>query len=159
MDLVDAMVGVVKPFCAGVTVPEAAGCCGFAGDRGFLVPELAEAASRLETEEVTERSFDGYYSSSRTCEIGMTRATSMPYRSFWYLLQEASGRDGKGLRLCREATISGSRAFAGAGTFLRVEGGGWEGIRLQDNDVSSAARADGLGPGLASDLVVRDNGY
>lgn len=28
-----------------VVVPAQAGCCGFAGDRGFLVPELTEAAS------------------------------------------------------------------------------------------------------------------
>jgi D-lactate dehydrogenase len=90
MDLVDAMVAVVEPFAEDVVVPDAAGCCGFAGDRGFLLPELTRAATRLEADELEGRSFDGCYSSSRTCEIGMTRATSRPYRSFWYLLDEAT---------------------------------------------------------------------
>ena len=89
MDLVESMVAVVEPFAEDVVVPEAAGCCGFAGDRGFLVPELTESATRSEAHEVEAREFNGFYSSSRTCEIGMTRATSRPYRSFWYLLDEA----------------------------------------------------------------------
>jgi D-lactate dehydrogenase len=71
-------------------VPRSAGCCGFAGDRGFLVPELTASATAAESREVLSGSFDGYYSSSRTCEIGLTRATGRPYRSFWYLLDEAS---------------------------------------------------------------------
>jgi D-lactate dehydrogenase len=90
MDLAEAMVAVVEPFAEDVVVPEAAGCCGFAGDRGFLVPELTESATRSEAHEVEAGEFDGFYSSSRTCEIGMTRATSRPYRSFWYLLDETT---------------------------------------------------------------------
>jgi len=90
MDLVEAMVAVVEPFTEDVVVPEAAGCCGFAGDRGFLLPELTESATRSEAHEVEAGEFDGFYSSSRTCEIGMTRATSRPYRSFWYLLDETT---------------------------------------------------------------------
>jgi D-lactate dehydrogenase len=90
MDLVEAMVAVVEPFSEHVEVPDAAGCCGFAGDRGFLLPELTASATRSEARELEEGDFDGFYSSSRTCEIGMTRATSRPYRSFWYLLDEAT---------------------------------------------------------------------
>jgi D-lactate dehydrogenase len=90
MDLVEAMVAAVEPFSKDVVVPEAAGCCGFAGDRGFLLPELTGSATRSEAHEVGAGDFDGYYSSSRTCEIGMTRATSRPYRSFWYLLDETT---------------------------------------------------------------------
>jgi len=77
-------------FCDDAVIPENAGCCGFAGDRGFLVPELTASATSAEAEEVCAGSFHGFYSSSRTCEIGMTRATSKPYRSFWYLLEEAT---------------------------------------------------------------------
>jgi D-lactate dehydrogenase len=90
MDLVESMKRVVEPFCSDVVVPEAAGCCGFAGDRGFLVPELTESATLLEADEVKRAEFDGFFSSSRSCEIGMTRATGKPYRSFWHLLDEAS---------------------------------------------------------------------
>jgi D-lactate dehydrogenase len=84
---------VVEPFCAEAVVPQSAGCCGFAGDRGYLVPELTASATSAEAREVGSRTFDGFYSSSRTCEIGLTRATGKPYRSFWYLLDEASRPD------------------------------------------------------------------
>jgi D-lactate dehydrogenase len=90
MELEDAMRAVVAPFCSRVTVPESAGCCGFAGDRGYLVPELTASATAIEAAEIGSASYDGYYSSSRTCEIGMTRATGEPFRSFWYLLDEVS---------------------------------------------------------------------
>jgi D-lactate dehydrogenase len=73
-----------------VTVPPSAGCCGFAGDRGYLFPELTESATRLEAAEVRAGTFNGHYSSSRTCEIGLTRATGSVYRSFLYLLERAT---------------------------------------------------------------------
>jgi D-lactate dehydrogenase len=73
-----------------VVHPPSAGCCGFAGDRGFLVPELTASATRHEAAEVKAAAPEGCYSSSRTCEIGMTRATGEVYRSFIYLLEEAS---------------------------------------------------------------------
>jgi D-lactate dehydrogenase len=74
----------------GVFVPPSTGCCGFAGDRGFLVPELTASATRIPAEEVRAVSADGYYSSSRTCELGMTRATGRPYRSWIHLLDWAT---------------------------------------------------------------------
>ena len=73
-----------------MTVPVDAGCCGFAGDRGLLVPELTASATRHESAEVCSGEFDGYYSSGRTCEMGMSRATGRPYRSFWHLLERAT---------------------------------------------------------------------
>ena len=74
-----------------VFVPPSSGCCGFAGDRGFLVPELTEAATRIPAAEVRAVAADGHYSSSRTCEIGMMRATGRDYASWIHLLDEASG--------------------------------------------------------------------
>ena len=73
-----------------VTIPPSFGCCGFAGDRGFLFPELTEAATRPEAAEVKNSDSDECYSSSRTCEIGMTRATGQVYRSYMYLLEKAT---------------------------------------------------------------------
>ena len=73
-----------------VVVPMSAGCCGFAGDRGFLFPELTESATRREAAELQAAVHDGYFSSSRTCEIGMTRATGHVYRSFLFLLEQAT---------------------------------------------------------------------
>ena len=73
-----------------VTVPSSAGCCGFAGDRGFLFPELTQAATRHEAAEVKVKQPDECYSSSRTCEIGMSRSTGQIYRSYMYLLEKAT---------------------------------------------------------------------
>jgi D-lactate dehydrogenase len=39
---------------------------------------------------VTAGRNDGCFSSSRTCEIGMTRATGQIYRSYLYLLEQAT---------------------------------------------------------------------
>ena len=74
-----------------VLTPLDAGCCAFAGDRGFLVPELTRSATRQEAAEVKLRRPEECYSSSRTCEIGMTRATGQLYRSYLYLLDKATG--------------------------------------------------------------------
>ena len=62
-----------------VYVPPSAACCGFAGDRGFLHPELAEAATLEEGAEIRARSFDAHVSTNRTCELGLERATGRPY--------------------------------------------------------------------------------
>jgi D-lactate dehydrogenase len=72
-----------------VLIPLDAGCCAFAGDRGFLVPELTASATRLEAAEVKAKQPEACYSSSRTCEVGMTRATGQIYRSYLYLLEHA----------------------------------------------------------------------
>ena len=47
-----------------------------------------------EAAEVRARPHDGYYSSSRTCEIGLTRATGRPYRSYIHLLEYVTRPDG-----------------------------------------------------------------
>ncbi len=68
--------------------PESAACCGFAGDRGFLHPELTQAATAEEAAEVGAREYDAYLGSNRTCEIGLKLATGKDYASFVYLLEE-----------------------------------------------------------------------
>jgi D-lactate dehydrogenase len=73
-----------------VVVPPSTGCCGFAGDRGWLVPELTASATRTMADEIRALRADGHYSSSRTCELGMTRATGFAYRSWIHLVDWAS---------------------------------------------------------------------
>jgi D-lactate dehydrogenase len=70
-----------------VYVAPAAQCCGFAGDRGIKNPELTEAATRPQAEELAGRTFDAHLSSNRTCEIGLERATGEPYESVVCLLE------------------------------------------------------------------------
>jgi D-lactate dehydrogenase len=76
-------------------VPPSAACCGFAGDRGLLHPELAEAATREEAAEVRERNFAAYVSANRTCEIGMERATARPYVHVVQLLEDLTRWPGR----------------------------------------------------------------
>jgi D-lactate dehydrogenase len=47
--------------------PAAAGCCAFAGDRGFLHAELTRSATAEEADEVGSRKFAAYLGSNRTC--------------------------------------------------------------------------------------------
>ncbi len=73
-----------------VVVPAEANCCGFAGDRGFLHPELTEAATAAEAEEVRDAHAHAHVCANRTCEIGMSRATNESYESVAYLLERLS---------------------------------------------------------------------
>jgi D-lactate dehydrogenase len=80
--------GIVKHFADEVTVPLHAGCCGMAGDRGFLFPELTNSATMPEALEVCQHQYDGYYSSTKTCEMAMSHAVGENYESVLYLVDE-----------------------------------------------------------------------
>ncbi len=71
-----------------VVVPEGVGCCGFAGDKGFLVPELSAHALRGLAPQVRECAAVSGVSTSRTCEIGLSDAAGVPYRSIAHFLDE-----------------------------------------------------------------------
>lgn len=73
-----------------VVVPDDAGCCAFAGDRGMLHKELTDSATAKEAAEVGRRPYDAYLSANRMCEIGMERATGRPYRSALIELEHAT---------------------------------------------------------------------
>ena len=69
--------------------PISATCCGFAGDRGMLHPELTASATREEAAEVALRASVAHASLNRTCELGMTRATGEPYLHVLQVLDSA----------------------------------------------------------------------
>ncbi len=71
--------------------PVAATCCGFAGDRGMLHPELTTAATADEAAELAVGpDHDAYLSSNRTCEIGLQQGTGEAYESFLIALERAT---------------------------------------------------------------------
>lgn len=88
MKTTDRFIQVARHFAEKVTVPVNAGCCGMAGDRGFLFPELTESATRAEAEEVREVRYDGYYSSTKTCEMALSQAVKENYLSILYLVDD-----------------------------------------------------------------------
>lgn len=79
---------VAQFFAGQVKVPLHTGCCGMAGDRGFLFPELTASATAPEAAEVNKGAYSGYYSSTRTCEMAMTEAVKKNYESILYLVDE-----------------------------------------------------------------------
>ncbi len=90
------LLAVARAHAERVEIPRFAECCGFAGDRGFLVPELTARATADEAAEI-RRLIEkdpgaGCYSTCRTCEIGMGRAVGRPFRSLLHLVHEAVAR-------------------------------------------------------------------
>jgi D-lactate dehydrogenase len=81
-------IALARFFADEVTLPKSAGCCGMAGDRGFLFPELTASATKPEAKEIIDRNFDGYYSSTKTCELAMSEAVNKNYQSILYLVDD-----------------------------------------------------------------------
>jgi D-lactate dehydrogenase len=75
--------------CAEKIIMPESNCCGFAGDRGFTVPELNASGLRHLREQITPGCSEGY-STSRTCEIGLSEHGGIPYRSILYLVDECT---------------------------------------------------------------------
>ena len=84
------MLALANQCARAATVPLNLACCGFAGDRGLLYPELTASATEKESTEVNAHEYGGYYSSNIPCEIGMSEATGRNYMSIAYLVERAS---------------------------------------------------------------------
>ena len=86
----DAKLRALLKACAEEVIePVAVTCCGFGGDRGFVVPELNQHALRHIHGELPAGCACGV-STNRTCEIGLTDATGIGYQSVAYLLERCS---------------------------------------------------------------------
>jgi D-lactate dehydrogenase len=86
-----ALMAVARAVADEVYVPDSWGCCGFAGDRGLLHPELTASATQVQSAEIAQAGpFDAYASCNRTCELGMTRATGEQYQHVLELLEVAT---------------------------------------------------------------------
>ena len=82
---------VAKQCATHVNVPVTAGCCGMAGDRGFLFPELTASATCEEAKEINrEGNFGGYYSSGKTCEMALSESLKKDYHSILKLMDEVT---------------------------------------------------------------------
>ncbi|HBL78374.1 MAG: 4Fe-4S ferredoxin [Bacteroidetes bacterium GWF2_42_66] len=88
MGLEEKLVQLARMCATNVVVPEA-NCCGFAGDRGFSFPELNAHGLRYLKEQTPVAVKNGY-STSRTCEIGLTTHSGVSYKSIVYLVDKVS---------------------------------------------------------------------
>ncbi|RGX80874.1 FAD-binding and (Fe-S)-binding domain-containing protein [Bacteroides stercorirosoris] len=90
MGLADTIISLAKLCSTHVIIPEEVGCCGFAGDRGFTYPELNSYALRKLRPQIEASGVAIGYSNSRTCEIGLTTNSGIPYVSIAYLVDECT---------------------------------------------------------------------
>ncbi len=74
---------------AEILIPEDVGCCGWAGDRGFTFPELNTSALKELKPQITSDVTRGF-STSRTCEIGLSLHSGISYKSIIYLVDQAT---------------------------------------------------------------------
>lgn len=76
-------------YCAEHVTMIDSNCCGFAGDRGFLIPELNEHGLRDMKQQIPSDCKNGY-STSRTCEIGLEKVSGISFQSIFYLIEEVT---------------------------------------------------------------------
>jgi D-lactate dehydrogenase len=95
LGLTEELTALAGALADRVLAPAGPSCCGTAGDRGLLHPELPQASARSERVERGEEPAAAHLCSNRTCEIGLTAATGHEHESFVLLLEELT-RPGAG---------------------------------------------------------------
>ncbi len=88
MGLEDRLLQLAKMCATNLVVPET-NCCGFAGDRGFSYPELNKHGLRYLKEQIPAGVKNGY-STSRTCEIGISEHSGVSHKSIVYLVDRVT---------------------------------------------------------------------
>lgn len=92
LGLVDELVEVAGFTAEEAFVPLGATCCGTAGDRGLLHPELVESATKDEraglAAELSQGPVDAFVSANRTCEMGLEQSTGFGYEHVLHQLEE-----------------------------------------------------------------------
>jgi D-lactate dehydrogenase len=81
---------IAAEMASEVVQPIRATCCGMAGDRGLLHPELTASATSEQAAELRGGRHDAYLCSNRTCEIGLQQGTGAAYESFIIPLERIS---------------------------------------------------------------------
>lgn len=90
MGLEARLVELAEKCAEKVIVPDVI-CCGFAGDKGFFQPELNAFGLRNLKKQLPKDTTSGY-STSRTCEIGLSLHGGITYQSILYLVDRATRR-------------------------------------------------------------------
>ena len=89
MALQTKLKAIAEACVENVVIPDRIGCCGWAGDKGFTTPELNASALRDLKAALPDDCQSGY-STSRTCEIGLSLHSGRYYRSIVYLVDRCS---------------------------------------------------------------------
>jgi D-lactate dehydrogenase len=89
MGLTEKLISLAQKCSTNVHVPKDVTCCGFAGDRGFTYPELNASALRHLKSNIPQDTKLAF-STNKTCEIGLTEHSGLPYRNIFYLLERCT---------------------------------------------------------------------
>jgi D-lactate dehydrogenase len=88
MGLHEKFISLAKLCSNEVIVPSDVKCCGFAGDRGFNFPELNKSALSKLKEQTAGAKLA--FSTSKTCEIGLSEESGLDYNSILYLVNRCT---------------------------------------------------------------------
>ena len=88
MGLEDKFKTLAQLCSTNVIIPADVKCCGFAGDRGFNFPELNKSALRHLKEQTKDAKMA--FSTSKTCEIGLSEESGLDYNSIFYLINKVT---------------------------------------------------------------------
>ncbi|MBW1245601.1 FAD-binding oxidoreductase [Pseudomonas tolaasii] len=83
-----ALIDLARRCSNSVVIPEGIHCCGFAGDKGFTTPEL-NGHSLRSLKDAVQHCSEGI-STSRTCEIGLSRHGGIDYHGLVYLVDRVT---------------------------------------------------------------------
>ena len=90
MGVAPKLLALARLCATEVVVPEGVECCGFAGDKGFTRPEINAYALRKLRKGIEASGAREGYSNSRTCEVGLTTHSGIPYQSIAYLVDRCT---------------------------------------------------------------------
>ena len=90
MGLKSDLIRLAEMCSTSVVVPQEVGCCGFAGDKGFTHPEVNKWALRKLRPQIEKHGITAGYSNSRTCEIGLTTNSGVPFQNIIYLVDKVT---------------------------------------------------------------------
>ncbi len=86
---IDEQLYSIAKLCSTKVYTPKTNCCGFAGNKGFMFPELNEHGLRTLDEQIPESVTQGY-ATSRTCEIGLSKHSKTDFKSIVNLIDLAT---------------------------------------------------------------------
>ncbi|MDF2691177.1 MAG: 4Fe-4S ferredoxin [Gammaproteobacteria bacterium] len=84
----EAMLSLARRCAKEVIAPPDIYCCGFAGSKGFTVPELNKNALKTLASQVPANCQEGY-TCLQPCQIGLSKHSGIPYYSLLHLIRES----------------------------------------------------------------------
>jgi D-lactate dehydrogenase len=88
MKAADKLQAIAQHFAQKVEIPLQGGCCGMAGDRGFLFPELTKSSAKASCDFLPENN-GIIYSSTASCEIALSESLGLQAKSILTLIETA----------------------------------------------------------------------